>query len=218
MKRISDKYNYPRNAYCAIFSESVFPNLPSDAEETLEYLIGTLHKSEANLFMLRYKEEMTYTKIGDSCGLSGERVRQIIAKTLRKLRHPGQSKILLTGREAYLKSVVAENEETKKQYNERIAELEELLRKQSTKIDDLKDKLFYLNHQIKPAYGILSANIDCLGLSTRSWNGLTRAGINTVQDLMHFDDLFKIPNLGRVSIQEIQFKLRVFISTAEKQP
>ena len=95
MKKIIDKPFYPENAYCIVFGKAAFPNLPPDAEETLEYLMDTLLQSEADLFMLRYRDEMTYAKIGESYGgLSGERARQIIAKALRKLRHPSRSKRL----------------------------------------------------------------------------------------------------------------------------
>ena len=111
----SNKPFYPENIYCVVFGKPDFPNLPSDAEETLEYLMGTLSQSEADLLMLRYRDGMTYAKIGESYGsLSGERTRQIIAKASRKLRHPSRSKILLIGREAYLNPVAAQNQENKK--------------------------------------------------------------------------------------------------------
>ena len=207
---------YPENVYRDVLGEAAFQNLPPDAEETLEYLMSTLLQPEADLFMLRYRDNMTYAKVSTSYGgLSGERARQIIAKALRKLRHPSRSKILLMGREAYLQSVAAENEEKKKQYNERIAQLEELIQKQDTEITELQKKLLDLNNQVQPANDVLSACIACLDLSARSWNALTRAGIKTVKDILDFDDLFKVPNLGRVSVQEIQEKLRAFANTAK---
>ena len=213
MKKINNKPFYPENVYCAVFGKAAFPNLPPDAEETLEYLMGTLLKSEADLFMLRYKNEMTYAKIGESYGgLSGERARQIIAKATRKLSHISRSRILLIGREAYLQSVAAENEKKKMQYSKRIAELEELIQKQGTEVNKIQSELLNLNNQVQPTHDALSASIDSLNLSARSWNGLTRAGINTVKDILDFDDLLKVPNLGQVSVQEIQNKVRAFIS------
>ena len=209
------KLFYPENVYCDVFGKLAFPNLPPDAKETLEYLMSTLLKSEADLFILRYRDGMTYAGIGKSYGgLSGERVRHIIAKASRKLRHPSRSKILLLGREAFLKSVVEENEEKKMLYNERIAKLKELAQEQDTEITELQKKLFSLNSRVQPTDDVLSTSIDFLDLSTRAWNGLTRAGIKTVKDILEFDDLFKVPNLGRISIQEIQNKLRIFVSAA----
>ena len=50
-----------------------------------------------------------------------------------------------------------------------------------------------------------SSSIECLELSIRSFNGLIRAGVHTVQDLMNLseEDLSKIPNLGKKSLAEI---------------
>ena len=212
-----NKLHYPENAYRDLLGEAVLPNMPPDAEETLEYLIGTLLQQEADFFMLRYKDRMTYSKIGKSYGgLSVERTRQIIAKASRKLRHPSRNKILLMGREAYLQSVAAENEEKKRQYNERIAQLEELTQRQDTEIAELQEKLLSLNNRAQPTNDVLGACIAYLDLSARSWNALTRAGIKTVKDILVFDDLLNLPNLGQVSVQEIQDKLRAFINAAEQ--
>ena len=63
MKKIRDKPFYPENAYCIVFGKVAFPNLPPDAEETLEYLMSTLLQQEAELFMLRYRHNMTYASI-----------------------------------------------------------------------------------------------------------------------------------------------------------
>jgi len=121
---------YPENVYCVIFGETEYPNMPPDAEETLEYLMGTLTQREAEMLMFNYKDEMTYVEIGEKYGFSKERVRQIISKAIRKLRHHSRSKILSMGREAYLKLVVTASEEEKGRYYERISELEALIRKQ----------------------------------------------------------------------------------------
>ena len=216
MKKINNGTFYPENAYCAVFGKETFPNLPSDAEETLEYLMGALLQPESNLFMLRYRDAMTYSEIGQICGnISGERARQIVAKASRKLRHPSRSEVLLIGREAHLQSVVAKNEEKKRRYSERIVELEELIQKQGTEITGFQRQLLGLKHQMQPTDNALSASIDFLDLSARSWNSLMKAGIKTVKDIIDFDDLLKIPNLGRVSAREIQDKLRAFANANE---
>lgn len=182
MKKTVDKPAYPETAYCAIFGETVYPNMPSDAEETLEHVMGTLYQREADMFMLRYRDEMIYEEIGERCGgLSKERARQIIIRAERRLRHPSRSKILLMGREVYLNSVVAVNEEKKRKYNERIAELEEFIQKQGAEIAAYQDKLIRLKNRIQPTYDALGTSIDELDLSVRSWNCLTRAGIKNRQ-------------------------------------
>lgn len=56
---------------------------------------------------------------------------------------------------------------------------------------------------------ILEMNIEDLDLSVRSYNCLKRAGINTVEELVHRDEdeMMKVRNLGRKSLEEVQQKL-----------
>lgn len=56
---------------------------------------------------------------------------------------------------------------------------------------------------------ILEMNIEDLDLSVRSYNCLKRAGINTVEELVqrNEDEMMKVRNLGRKSLEEVQQKL-----------
>lgn len=57
---------------------------------------------------------------------------------------------------------------------------------------------------------VLEMNIDELELSVRSYNCLKRAGINTVEELTNRtpDDMMKVRNLGRKSLEEVLAKLK----------
>ena len=57
---------------------------------------------------------------------------------------------------------------------------------------------------------VLEMNIDELELSVRSYNCLKRAGINTVEELCSKtpDDMMKVRNLGRKSLEEVLAKLK----------
>lgn len=57
---------------------------------------------------------------------------------------------------------------------------------------------------------VLEMNIDELELSVRSYNCLKRAGINTVEELCNKtpDDMMKVRNLGRKSLEEVLGKLQ----------
>ena len=57
---------------------------------------------------------------------------------------------------------------------------------------------------------ILEMNIEELDLSVRSYNCLKRAGINTVEELTKKteEDMMKVRNLGRKSLEEVQSKLQ----------
>ncbi|UOR10583.1 DNA-directed RNA polymerase subunit alpha [Halobacillus amylolyticus] len=56
---------------------------------------------------------------------------------------------------------------------------------------------------------VLEMTIEELDLSVRSYNCLKRAGINTVQELANKseDDMMKVRNLGRKSLEEVKHKL-----------
>ncbi len=56
---------------------------------------------------------------------------------------------------------------------------------------------------------LLEMNIEELDLSVRSYNCLKRAGINTVEELIKKteEDMMKVRNLGRKSLEEVQSKL-----------
>lgn len=56
---------------------------------------------------------------------------------------------------------------------------------------------------------LLEMNIEELDLSVRSYNCLKRAGINTVEELIKKteEDMMKVRNLGRKSLEEVQTKL-----------
>ena len=56
---------------------------------------------------------------------------------------------------------------------------------------------------------VLEMTIEELDLSVRSFNCLKRAGINTVEDLTNktTEDMMKVRNLGRKSLEEVEYKL-----------
>lgn len=65
---------------------------------------------------------------------------------------------------------------------------------------------------------VLDMTIEELDLSVRSFNCLKRAGINTVEDLINKseEDMMKVRNLGRKSLEEVIAKLNSFGFTLSK--
>ena len=94
---------YPQGIFkllCAIFNE---PYSPEECAEWLKKytkekssilwtVLKTLTPREEKILLLRFGlidgKERTFKSIGDEFSLSGERIRQIQAKALRKLKHP----------------------------------------------------------------------------------------------------------------------------------
>jgi RNA polymerase primary sigma factor len=68
--------------------------------QELERALSTLPERERMILALRFgltgEEPMTLERIGERFGLTRERIRQLEAKALAKLRHPSRSGALLT--------------------------------------------------------------------------------------------------------------------------
>ena len=80
---------------CALLPSSEQSYLPDfsemeEAETTklVDEAVGCQTSREAKVLRLRFYEDMTLAAIGEQFGVQKERVRQIEAKALRKLRHP----------------------------------------------------------------------------------------------------------------------------------
>ena len=79
---------YPDNLLYDIFGgEWEFPR-PGDFEGSLEYVLHTLTERERRVLDFRYKDGLTFEAIRKLERVTRERIRQIHAKSLRKLRHP----------------------------------------------------------------------------------------------------------------------------------
>lgn len=79
---------YPDNLLYDIFGgEWEFPR-PADFDGSLEYVLHTLTERERRVLDFRYKDGLTFEEIGKRECVTRERIRQIHAKSLRKLRRP----------------------------------------------------------------------------------------------------------------------------------
>ena len=166
-------------------------------EENWKYIKRTLLPREEKTIELYYKEGLTLKEIGKEFGVSSERIRQVLYKALRRLKHPSRLKVFLQGIKAL------QEKETLK------SELELEIAKLSKKLYEIKNnpKEFLKDYSEKK---ILNAGIDELELSLRTYNCLRRAKINNIYDLTQKTEkeLMKIRNLGKKSCREIVLKLK----------
>ena len=76
--------------------ESMDTETRLDLQKAIPEALDTISPKERKVLLLRFWFDMTLDECGDVFRLTRERIRQIEAKALRKLRHPMRSKILRT--------------------------------------------------------------------------------------------------------------------------
>lgn len=120
-KTVADKPSYPENlitdiGLATVFGKDEYTPLNDDQMAGLDHVLGTIRDRERDMIRLRYEEKKTLQAIGEQYSLSRERVRQIIAKGLRKLRHKTRTIYIREGlNKAELSIKIACAEEIRKQ-------------------------------------------------------------------------------------------------------
>ena len=143
---------------------------------------------------MRYKRYMTMVAIGEEYGLRAERIRQIEAKAVRKLRHPSRSKYILMGMEGYINYLRdTAVDERLREYKKEIVTLEK-------KIAELTDTEYE-----EEKNELENAPLAELDLSVRTFNILYRAGYSTVKELLDADaeKIVSLPNLGLKNFSDL---------------
>lgn len=195
MKNIKEKKEYPKNLLSQVFVNRLLTDLPDDVALVLEYIIQkTLTEREGRVLDMRYKRYMTMAAIGEEYGLRAERIRQIEAKAVRKLRHPSRSRYILMGMEGYINYLRdTEVDERLREYKKEIVTLEK-------KIAELTDTEYE-----EEKNELENAPLAELDLSVRTFNILYRAGYSTVKELLDADaeKIVSLPNLGLKNFSDL---------------
>lgn len=177
------RYDYPRNLMAAIMKQDYYNDRLPDIEDVTNTLL-TLLPHERDVIKFRYKDGLTLKETGENLGVTGERIRQIELKALRKLRHKSRLNNLV-----YVQVKASD-------YNVLLNEVRKLradVSRLMIEMDTDPDFIIKKNKQV---------SIDELNLSIRPYNCLKRAGINTIGDILTHD-LLRVRNLGRKSLHEI---------------
>ena len=150
--------------------------------------LGLLSERERQMLSARYERGLTLEQLGKEQGVTRERIRQIIAKAIRKLRNPSYSRKFLGMSIVEHYQILAEKERS-------MIEKEQAIH------------AYYVAHTDSkpPKKSIELQSIEYLDLSVRSYNCLIRAGKKTIGDVAEtsYEKLIQIRNLGRRSLQEI---------------
>jgi len=199
---------YPYNLAFAVFtnpwnrkeeSENVRENVYRVYIPGLLAAVADLTEREQKVIEDRYMHHMTLEQCGYHFNVTRERIRQVEARALRKLRHPYSSK-------HWLLDTMDKAREAQEELSR--IELENVRLKNYIESHCPESKMACDN---KPEdEHPVSVSIDELELSVRSFNCLRRAGINSTADLEGFtvERLMKVRNLGRKSIDEIIMRLK----------
>ena len=189
------KKEYPENLLSQVFVNGLPTDLPDDVALVLEYIIQkTLTEREGRVLDMRYKRYMTMAAIGEEYGLRAERIRQIEAKAVRKLRHPSRSRYILMGMEGYINYLRdTAVDERLREYKKEIVTLEK-------KIAELTDTEYE-----EEKNELENAPLAELDLSVRTFNILYRAGYSTVKELLDADaeKIVSLPNLGLKNFSDL---------------
>ena len=195
MKNIKEKKEYPQNLLSQVFVNGLPTDLPDDVALVLDYIIQkTLTEREGRVLDMRYKRYMTMAAIGEEYGLRAERIRQIEAKAVRKLRHPSRSRYILMGMEGYINYLRdTAVDERLREYKKEIVTLEK-------KIAELTDTEYE-----EEKNELENAPLAELDLSVRTFNILYRAGYSTVKELLDADaeKIVSLPNLGLKNFSDL---------------
>lgn len=168
--------------------------IENNFDTNLQIVLETIPEREARIFLKSCKDGYTLEAIGLQEGITRERVRQIVAKAERRLKHPSRLAILKRGKEV-------------KELQEDVAKLTfDLYKRKLELIEQINNpNTIILSKEEK----LQSIKIEDLDFSVRTYSCLKRANINKLTDLLskREEDLMKIRNFGRKSLREVNNKL-----------
>ena len=138
-----DDVGYPFNLIDAIYCDEIVWVDDEDHMAGLEHALLTLSDREQKVLEERFQDFKTLEEVGRDFNVTRERIRQMEAKALRKLRHPSRRNFILHGYigGAELKELKAREEqldEREKEIEKREKALQDILVRYKPKFDALK--------------------------------------------------------------------------------
>jgi len=205
------KAEWPENIYRELvwLDEQEGPRMPVDFPGSLEYiLLSTMTERETLVLKCRYQNKETYGEIGKRIGVQQERVRQILGKAFRKLRHPKRLKYLKYGISKQVENFgeLCREEAFKEGYQEGIKNA----RCEMEEIEPILNP--YGAQEVVPISSVEEIPIEDLDLSVRAYNCMRMKNIRTVGQLMNWSkaQLRTVRNLGRLTLLELEEKLQKY--------
>lgn len=177
----------------------------SEAELLLAMCMSNMTEREKDIVMRRYYHQKTLKEVGEEIGVKQERVRQIEAKGVRKMRNPHCEYIMLHGIKEYINKRVNEKADAMVKTMKEELENEYRVKMANAVIADNQSRRDIVAK-------LLSTSVEEMDLTVRSYNCLKRAGVNSVGELIKmfptYERLYTIRNLGRKSLEEVVEKVQ----------
>lgn len=212
---VREVIDYPYNLVDAVCGEEYPYENDADHAAGLEKALSTLTDREQGVIRMRFQSQMNLDDAGKEFGVTSERIRQIEAKALRKLRHPARQKYILFGLAgaAELEELNAKRAEIEER-EKLVAMREEKIKEALTFLKPMLDSFEIVEDKVVDSLADSSsitrhAPIEDLDLSLRAYNCLKRYGINTVEELIAVleepEEIKRVRNLGKKTLEEILF-------------
>lgn len=205
------KPEFPYNLLEAVTQADWLEPLTDDQKLGLNFVLSNMLTDRERICIHSYfVEDLTYEKVAEYFNVGKERIRQIIARTLRKIRNPERFKYIKYGLNGAEVLVETRKEELRKSHLKELIRQNEKMEKSLDRFPRLEELVDVKNERI------LSTPIEELELSVRSYNCLKRwkhyDGGHDIKDLYDLtfvteEELMKCRNLGRRSLEEIKNKM-----------
>ena len=164
--------------------------------------MATLSEREADVLRRRYQDKLTLKAVGQIQEVTPERIRQLEAKAIRKLRHPTRTNMFKAIPLTEHQALSTEHQKLNRQYELLARALEIAVERPS------EPEIVELAKMVN----FTSTPLEELDFSVRTYNCLRRAGINTLGEIISkpSSEIAKIRNLGRKSYEEIVMTLEKY--------
>lgn len=187
----------------AIFEDSDLGPCDMDhLSQTINEVLQTLKDRERVILEFRYGVRdgryRSLKDVGEKFHVTRERIRQIEAKALRKLRHPSRSRMLLSA--FFLGSL----KKAKESVSELVKEIEKMIAEKKRMEIEGSLLLQRLNELGDPR-GMLIIDLDLPGYVLRA---LRRAGFKYALELLDEERISSVYGIGTIACWKIQDQLK----------
>lgn len=165
---------------------------------------------EGRIIKLRYYNGMTLEQVADTEGITRERVRQLEARALRRLRHPRVFETWQLTDPDKLEQIRQERDQL------RLANIS--LRDQLMEKTPDEQERRQIMQTVRQQTGEKNIRVEEMRFTFRTYNCLRRAGIGTLAEIAARtpDEIMQIRGLGRRSFDEIRAKLDEYGATLKE--